>query len=360
MPPRPAAAMLKLRRGVVTTAGAPAAWQALEVDVEGARRPARADAALVGPCQEGDEVVVNVQARDLRLGSGGFDVVHVNLSRGLAGDGPPGAHVVKLNYTSLQHAVHPVEGAELRTPLAGPVGVLALHGQLAPVAWAIAQQRRGTRVGYVQAAGGALPGAISDTVSELLARGLLCDHVTAGPAYGGAREAITAIGALHHGLADQAWDVALVGPGPGILGSGSALGHGGLAALDAAHAALALGCPTVLAARMSEADPRERHRGLSHHTRTVLELLLAPVTVALPAAGASVAAEPLGGARAALRELAAAHDHAVTDAPADLDGYGRSGLPARTMGRDLREDGLFFAAALAAGSALAALSEPLS
>jgi hypothetical protein len=352
--------MLKLRRGVVATAEAPAAWQRLTVDVDGERREARADTGLLGACEPGDEVIVNVAASDLGLGSGGFDVVHVNLTRGLSGEGVRGAHVMKLNYTSLQHAIHPVEGGELRAPLGKPVGVLALHGQLAPVAWALAQRRPGAKVGYVQAAGGALPGAISDTVALLVERELLCDHVTAGPAYGGAREAIATIGALHDGLAEQGWDVALVGPGPGILGSGSALGHGGLAALDAAHAALALGCPTVLVARMSEGDPRERHRGLSHHTRTVLELLLAPVTVALPAdagaAGAgSRAAGPPGamrGALAAVREVAAVHGHAAIDAPADLDGYRCSGLPARTMGRELEEDRLFFAAALAAGGAL--------
>jgi Protein of unknown function (DUF3866) len=336
--------MLKLRRGVVTEAEAPAAWQRIEVDVAGERRAARADTHLVGPCQPGDEVIVNVEARDLQLGSGGYDVVHVNLTRGLTADGTPRAHVMKLNYTSLQHAVEPVEGERLSVPLAQPVAVLALHGQLAPVAWALAQARPGTRVGYVQGAGGALPGAISDTVAQLLRRGLLADHVTAGPTYGGAREAITTIGALHDGLAEQGWDAALVGPGPGILGSGSALGHGGLAALDAAHAALALGCPTVLVARMSEGDARERHRGLSHHTRTVLELLLAPVTV-------GVAPDAPGE----LADAARAGGHAVKERSVDLDGYRSSGLPARTMGRELEQERLFFAAALAAGGALAEL-----
>jgi hypothetical protein len=37
----------------------------------------------------GDEVIVNVQARDLGLGSGGFDIVHVNLTRGLNEDCTP-------------------------------------------------------------------------------------------------------------------------------------------------------------------------------------------------------------------------------------------------------------------------------
>lgn len=344
--------MLRLRRGVVASAEPPAAWQRMEVDVDGERRPAQADTALVGACEPGDEVVVNAEALDLKLGSGGFDVVHVNLTRGLGGRGTPGAHVMKLNYSSLQHAVLPVEGRELRTPLAAPVAVFQLHGQLAPLAWALAQARAGLKVGYVQTAGGALPGAMSDTVRQLLERGLLAGHTTAGPAYGGRQEAITTAGALHDGLAEERWDVALAGPGPGILGSASALGHGGLVALDSAHAALALGCPTVLTARMSSGDPRERHRGLSHHTRTVLDLLLAPVTLPVPR-GIDLFAE-LDGIGAALEAVRAA-GHEVAEAAVDVDGYRASGLPTRTMGRTLDEDRLFFSAALAAGTALGGL-----
>lgn len=344
--------MLRLRRGIVTEAGAPEPWQRLEVEVAGERRAACADTALVGPCEAGDEVVVNTAALDLGLGSGGFDLVHVNLTRGLDGRGMPGAHVMKLNYSSLQHAVLPAEGRELRLPLRGPVGVFQLHGQLAPIAWALGQARPHARVGYVQTAGGALPGGMSDTVRQLVSRGLLAGHTTAGPAYGGAQEAITTAGALHDGLAVEGWDVALVGPGPGILGSGSALGHGGLVALDSAHAALALGCRTVLAARMSSGDPRERHRGLSHHTRSVLELLLKPVSLAVPP-GARLFAE-FDGIGAAL-DAARAHGHEVVEATADVDGYRASGLPTRTMGRTFDEDRLFFAAALAAGAALAEL-----
>ncbi len=127
--------------------------------------PAIADVALVGRAEVGDELVVNVQARDLGLGSGGFDIVHVNLSRGLS-DGedwepahPARPNVMKLNYTSLQHTVEPVEellpaGLPIG-PLEQPVAVLALHGQLAAVAWAFAQ---------------ALPGAASDTSRPRAAR----------------------------------------------------------------------------------------------------------------------------------------------------------------------------------------------
>src|SRR5207302_2981906 len=98
-------------------------------DEQAPPRAAIADTRLVGRAEVGDELIVNVQALDLGLGSGGFDVVHVNLTRGLRDDGTePGENVMKLNYTSLQHTVRPVEEAQLRVPVRRPVGVLALHG----------------------------------------------------------------------------------------------------------------------------------------------------------------------------------------------------------------------------------------
>jgi hypothetical protein len=221
--------------------------------------------------------------------------------------------------------------------------VIPLHGHLAPAAWAAQQVAPGSKVGYVQTAGGALPGSLSHDVAQLREAGLLCGHVTAAPAYGGEREAISVAGALDGGAAELGWDAAIAGPGPGIVGSDTALGHGGMAALDTAHAALALSLPTLISPRLSSADPRERHRPVSHHTLTVLRMLLAPVEIAVPA-GDPVASARLAGA--------AAWRHRLREGQADLDGYGASGLPARTMGRTLAEDPLFFAAALAAGAAL--------
>ncbi len=348
----------------------------------GKRREAIADVALVGRAEVGDEVIVNVQALDLGLGSGGFDVVHVNLTRGLDGGGEPSParpHVMKLNYTSLQHAVTPVEdgaGGSLLLPLARPVAVLALHGQLAAVAWAFAQGAPGARLGYVQTGGGALPGGHSRTVRMLRERGLLAGHVTAGAAFGGEQEAITAAGALHHGLRVLGWDAAVCGPGPGIVGSGSPLGHGGMAALDSAHVALALGCPTLLVARISSGEERQRHRGISHHTLTVLDLLLEPVAVALPAGmrspvgadlraglgavfGGAMPNQPSRERRSPALEVerpARIARHDWRRASIDLPSFAASGLPAETMGRGLAADPLFFGAALAAGGALAELA----
>lgn len=343
---------LKLRRGIVV------GEEPLTIEVDGERRPAWADTGLLGEMREGDEVIVNVAALDLDLGSGGFDVVHVNLTRGLEASGESGEHVMKLNYTSLQHPVAPAElpvrflsdigakGAPEQGRRVMPVLVLPLHGHLAPAAWAAARVSPDLKVGYVQTGGGALPGSISRDVAELRERGLLCAHMTAAPAYGGEHEALSVVGALDVAANGLDWDAALVGPGPGIIGSETRLGHGGMAALDNCHAALALGLPTLLSPRLSEADPRERHQGVSHHTMTVLELLLGGVEVPVPEGNPEVATQ--------LSEAASGR-HQLQEALPDVAGYGSSDLPARTMGRGLEEDRLFFAAPLAAGRALGRL-----
>jgi hypothetical protein len=148
-----------------------------------------------------------------------------------------------------------------------------------------------------------------------------------------------------------------------------------MVALDSAHVALALGCPTLLVARMSSGDQRERHRGISHHTLTVLDLLLEPVTVALPAGmrspvgadlraglgavfGGAMPSQPSRERRAVALEVerpARIARHDWRRASIDLPSYAASGLPIETMGRGLAADPLFFGAALAAGSALAEL-----
>jgi hypothetical protein len=348
--------MLSLRRGVVVAveSGAPGADAAPASAIDSGGRVARirvncgdeeraaiAYVDLVGPVEVGDDVVVNVAAVDLGLGSGGFDIVHVNLTRGLGLPGAEGPHAMKLNYTSLQHAVDPVEAREIHVNRGmrgerrsrGPIAVIALHGQLPCVAWQAYQRLPDARIGYIQTWGGALPGALSRVVRTLRGQGLLAGHITAGQAHGGEREAISVEGAIEAALAD--WEAAIIGPGPGILGSDSALGHGGMAALESAHAALALGLKPLIVPRMSSGDSRPRHQGLSHHTQTVLELLLKPVHVALPEH------RPLPGG------------HQGVSAAVDLDGYRASGLPATTMGRAIDQDGLFFRAALAGGAVLA-------
>jgi hypothetical protein len=143
-----------------------------------------------------------------------------------------------------------------------------------------------------------------------------------------------------------------------MLGSASHFGHGGMAALDSAHAALALGLETLVAPRLSSGDQRARHRGLSHHAETVLRLLLSSVRVPVPEVSEQEWPTGDGAGETPLDALHRVCDerHDVWVREAALDEYAASGLPARTMGRELAEDRLFFAAALAAGDALGELA----
>ena len=305
------------------------------VRLEVGGRPCVAYPRLTGPVALGDEVLVNVQAIELDLGSGGFDILYANLTRGLELEPEPGAHVMKLPYTPLQHAVlHAEEGTELPEQLDGmPIVATSLHSQLAPVCAGL----RGTRVAYIQIAGGALPVSLSDAIRALKERGLLHRAIGAGACFGGDDDCANVYSALAVSRARGA-EAVVCGIGPGIVGTGTSLGHGGVVAAAAANAANALGGVPVIAPRVSGADPRERHRGLSAHTLAVLELCLGPVRVAWPAG--VVAPAELG----AVEEV-------------DVSGWPEAcaGLPLSHMGRGPDEDPDFFAAAFAAGRLAASL-----
>jgi uncharacterized protein DUF3866 len=324
--------MLTLKRGLVTAVLSRDGGLA-RIEVDGA--PCLAYPRLTGPVALGDEVLVNVQARQLELGSGGFDVLYANLTRGL--DLPPdqGAHVMKLPYTPGQVAVrHAEENGVPAETLGGlPVVCCSLHSQVVPVCAALGA---GRRVAYVQVPGGALPVSLSDAVRAVVKGGYVTSTVAVGGCVEGDLACVSVASALTWVAAEQ-FDAVVCSIGPGIVGTGSRFGHGGVAAAEAANAALALGGVPIVAVRASEADPRERHRGASHHTRAVLDLCLGQPVVAWP-----------GGWQAPgwLEERE----------EIDVSGWADvcAGLPLSHMGRGADEDALFFAAAFAAGRAAAA------
>jgi hypothetical protein len=302
----------------------------IRLEVDGT--PCIAYPALTGPVAVDDDVLVNVQARALELGSGGFDVVYANLTQGLDRPGEPGAHVMKLPYTPLQFATrHAEEGLEFPdVPVLKGATVVAcsLHSQLAPVCAAL----RGLRVAYVQLPGGALPVALSETVRELKAAGLIDFTIGAGSCFGGDVEAVNTYSALAVARGQGA-EVIVCGIGPGIVGTGTSFGHGGMAAADAINAALELGGTAVLALRISEHDPRERHRGLSHHTEAILSLWNGSFEVAWPI-GCPVS-DPIA--------------EGATDVDVSNWLQACEGLRLEHMGRGPDDDPWFFATAFAAG-----------
>lgn len=320
--------MLSLRRGTVT--GISEEHEGLtRLEVDG--MPTVAYPRLTGPVEIGDEVLVNIQARELELGSGGFDVVYANLTQGLAGEPEPEAHVMTLPYTPLQSAVrHVEEEGPLAETLDGmPVICCSLHSQVAPV---VAGLGRRLRIAYVQVGGGALPVSLSDTVRALKAGGLVEVAVAASPCVDGDVQAVTPASAFAW-CAGQGFDAVVCSIGPGIVGTATRLGHGGLAAAMSANIAGALGGTPILAVRYSEADWRERHQGVSHHVRAIIDLCLADVTIAWP------------------RGLDDAPDWLDPREEVDVEGWHEycARLPLSHMGRSLEEDPRFFMCAFAAG-----------
>ena len=303
---------LGLRRGVVT-AVLEEVPGLVRLEVDGIACVAYP--RLTGEVEVGDEVLVNEQARLLELGSGGFDVLYANLTRGLGLEPEEGAHVMALPYTPGQVALsHKEESDRLADGLARlPVVCCTLHSQVAPVCAGLA----GLRVAYVQVAGGALPVSLADTLRELGKRGLIEVAAAVAPCFDGDAQFVTVAAALAWAK-ERGYDAVVCSVGPGIVGTGTRLGHGALSLAEAANVANALGGRPVLAVRTSDTDPRERHRGVSHHARAVLDLCLGEVTVA-----------------------------------SDTDGEGWeeacAGLPLSHMGRGPDDDPGFFRAAYAAG-----------
>jgi len=289
--------------------------------------------ALIGQVAVGDRVVMNTTAVELGLGTGGWHVVHWNLEREAWSQAGPG-HIMKLRYTSLQADTGAGEeasaGAAEFPPVAHgldgmPVVACSLHSQVAAVAAAFKAVAPSRRLVYVMTDGASLPLALSDLVASLLDAGLIDATITAGQAFGGDVEAVNVYSALVLARGVEGADAVVAGIGPGVIGTGTRLGHTGLDVVSTVHAIVALGGTPIVAARHSDADERPRHRGRSHHTETALALLRgAGVQPLVP--DPAIERPPDAG------ELLAAHGITVT-----------------TMGRTAAQDPAAFAWPAAAG-----------
>jgi 8-oxo-dGTP pyrophosphatase MutT (NUDIX family) len=322
---------------------------------------------LTGAPRPGDRVLLNTAALELGLGTGGYALV-VAIPDRLPPDPDGLGHLVKARYTPLQACVAGAD--EQGSPfhevlrdaddLAGlPVVVADLHSAVPAIAAGYLADRGGARAGgdariaYVMQDGGALPAWFSRTAAALVEAGWLTGTVTVGQAFGGDVEAAT----LHNGLlaARHVLDaeLAIVAQGPGNLGTGTRWGFSGVAAGEAVNAAAALRGRPVGSLRISSADPRERHRGVSHHSLTAYgRVALAPAEVVVPDLGGDLGAQ----VSAAVAPLAARH----TLVPVSVAGLEQAlaKVPVRlaTMGRGLAEDLPYFLSAAAAGRHAAAIT----
>lgn len=345
--------MIRKRVGVVSavlTAGGPVSR--LEVLSEGCTVTALNYETLTGPARPGDQVLLNNTALHLGLGTGGADFVYHNFTAPLMPFSGAG-HIMKLRYTPWQLRVLSCEeeAAGFQERLARfqslekmPVLIGELHSMLAPAAAVIKYFRPACRLIYLMSDGGALPAAFSRTLAELKAKGLIAGSITCGQAFGGDLEAVNLYSALAAAREILAADLVVISMGPGNVGTGTSLGFSGMEVGEHINRVNALGGTPLVIPRISFADRRIRHLGISHHTLTALSVAaLSPAWLVLPRAGRSQLRRMLS--QLAQYSLQRRHRIVVRQAPPVEEIMKQFDLrPAESMGRSFKDDPLFFSA----------------
>jgi hypothetical protein len=328
----------------------------VNVKVGRAKRRAVAFTSLIGDVAVGDRVVINTTAVDLKLGTGGHDFVLWNLER-TKHKSRSGGHIMKLRYTPWQIDTLTAEAPESKhhetlqeaSSLDGmPVVACGLHSQVGPVAAMLKRLDPDLRIAYLMTDGGALPIANSELVRSLKDKNLIDATITCGHAFGGDLECVNVFSGLVTASEVAAADATIVSIGPGIVGTGTLLGHTAMEQGQVISAAGALGGRPVAALRISFADERPRHRGVSRQTLAALRFAaVARCTMAVP----DLEIEHLSTVMQDLigYGLTEMHDVNIVDAWETQEALAQFGLDPTTMGRSVKEDPDFFEAAAAAG-----------
>lgn len=325
------------------------------IKVGGEERHATAFTDITGSIEPGDRVVVNTTAVDLGLGTGGQDFILWNLERDQV-EASSGGHIMKLRYTPWQIDTDVVEAPESRhydrlrlaQSLGGmPVAVFPLHSQVAAAAAVIRRSGERHRIAYLMTDGGALPLAHSDLIAVLKDKDLIDVTVTSGHSFGGDLESVNIFSGLMAAREAGRADVTLVSPGPGVVGTESIFGHTSMEQGQVLNAAAALGGAPIAALRISFADPRPRHRVVSHHSLTSLRFsALARAIVAVPALDDARSTEVIEKLNEA--EIGDRHEIRTVDASGTLAALESFELDVTTMGRGKSEDREMFEAGGAA------------
>jgi len=328
----------------------------LEVLIKGRIEKAVNYHLITGEVKTGDRVVINTSAVSLGLGTGGYHFVITNLSQPVVSMRGTG-HIMKLRYTPQQITVQAIEEEVSGcrevfnnfSSLNGlPVIIIPLHSVLAPVVLSIKNLCPQTKVVYLMTEGGALPLYFSRTVYSLQETGFLDQVITSGHSFGGDIEAVNIFSGLIAAKEVLKADIVIVGMGPGHVGTGTKWGFSGIELGEAVNAVGILGGRSLFCPRISFRDQRIRHRGISHHSLTVLErVALMPTTVVLP----YLSKEKEELLKKQIDETNLTKKHAIVweSGESQLKFLEDSRLPINTMGRSLSEEKDFFLAACAAG-----------
>jgi len=206
---------------------------------------------------------------------------------------------------------------------------------------------RSLRLAAVLTDSGALPAAVSDLLANLRERGFLDALITTGQAFGGDYEAVNVYTGLIAAQQIIGAQVTVVGAGPGHWGTGTRFGFSCIDLGEVARAGVVLGGEVVFLPRLGYADPRPRHRGLSHHSLTLLrEIIADKVTVVLPYLSGEE--RDLLEKQVAAEKLAAQHQLVYCSGAFIEAALRECGFPVLHMGRSFVKDPAFYHAAGAA------------
>ena len=328
----------------------------VRVTVDGQAIEAVGYPTMLGAISKGDRVVVNTTGLELELGTGGLGFVLWNLDGKDPVQRGPG-HIMKMRYTPWQTEVDAVEAQEsAHHDLVAdavsieemPVVACGLHSQIAGVAAGIKAAEPEARVGYLMTDGGALPLALSDLVRRLKQAGLIDTTATAGHAFGGDIDSINVFSGLTALHAVGRCDFVVAAMGPGVAGSDSRLGFTAIEQGQVLDATFGLAGKPVACLRISFADERDRHRGVSHHTLTTLTVATrSRCTVAVP----KLKVEHAEQVARDLEESGVADLHEVyaTEGEPGIELMAARDVHPSSMGRSVSDDPDFWLAAAAAG-----------
>ena len=233
---------------------------------------------ITGKVNLDDKVVLNTTAVELSLGTGGYHFViynHSNPFTDLKGEG----HIMKLRYTPYQLKCFTAEEEASKyheifnrfESLDGhPFIVGTLHSMIAPICAMIKYLNKDIRINYIMTDGAALPIAFSKTINQLKDKQILDKTITIGNAFGGDLETTNIYTGLIAAKEILQGDITIISMGPGIVGTGTKYGFTGIEQGNNINAINNLRGRAIVVPRISFKDKRERHRGISHHTLTIL------------------------------------------------------------------------------------------
>ena len=264
----------------------------IEVDIDGSIENAINYDSISGKVKIGDIVIVNTNAIHLNLGTGGYNFVIFNYSNETKDFSSSEGHIIKLRYTPLQVKCLTTDEQEspyhdiikYKREIEGlKVFIGQLHSMLAPVVFLLKHYNKDLEIVYIMTDSACLPIAYSNIVRILKQRGLIQSTITCGQAFGGDFETVNLYTALITAKYVCNCDAVIVTPGPGVVGTSTALGFSGVEQGHVIDAVNTLNGYPVFIPRISFSDKRIRHKGISHHSITILNTIAySKANIAIP------------------------------------------------------------------------------